>query len=215
MAENLHLRGERPDGVRGRVHGRIQGMVGPPAAGRSKAVERIVDMLGLKGVGLRYPRTSDVLGSRHSHMRELRVGTHPPIRIFYAFDPRPTAILLLGGHKRHGERFYRDYVARADAIYVTSARDPTGKHSRSATAHGGAANTAGHHSGKSDEERTRRRSATVSGLRHRRCWRRMTGAAAVQTEGQPPSRTTVQARIRMPPQEHELPARAPVARKSS
>ena len=87
----------------------------PPADKR--AVERIVDMLGLKGVGLRYPRTSDVLGSRHGHMRELRVGTHPPIRIFYAFDPRRTAILLLGGHKRHPERFYRDYVARADAIY--------------------------------------------------------------------------------------------------
>jgi hypothetical protein len=87
----------------------------PPADQR--AVERIVDMLGVKGVGLRYPRSSDVLGSRHGHMRELRVGTHPPIRIFYAFDPRRTAILLLGEHKRHPERFYRDHVARADAIY--------------------------------------------------------------------------------------------------
>ena len=26
-------------------------------------------------------------------------------------------ILLIGGHKTHPERFYRDYVPRADAIY--------------------------------------------------------------------------------------------------
>ena len=48
---------------------------------------------------------------------ELRVRTHPPIRIFYAFDPRRTAILLIGGHKTHPQRFYEEYVERADRIY--------------------------------------------------------------------------------------------------
>ena len=51
-------------------------------------------------------------------MRELRVQSGGrPIRIFYAFDPRRTAILLIGGRKKEQDRFYRDYVRRADAIY--------------------------------------------------------------------------------------------------
>lgn len=81
------------------------------------AAGRVVNMLVRHGLALRHPRTSDIKSSRHGNMRELRVGTHPPIRIFYAFDPRRTAILLIGGYKTHPERFYREYVARADAIY--------------------------------------------------------------------------------------------------
>ena len=51
-------------------------------------------------------------------MRELRIQSGGrPIRIFYAFDPRRTAILLIGGRKLEQERFYREYVRRADAIY--------------------------------------------------------------------------------------------------
>ena len=51
-------------------------------------------------------------------MRELRIQSGgQPIRIFYAFDPRRTAILLIGGHKREHGRFYEQYVQRADAIY--------------------------------------------------------------------------------------------------
>ena len=37
--------------------------------------------------------------------------------MFYAFDPHRTAILLIAGHKTDSERFYRDYVPRAEAIY--------------------------------------------------------------------------------------------------
>ena len=39
------------------------------------------------------------------------------IRIFYAFDPRRTAILLIGGRKAEQERFYQEHVRRADSIY--------------------------------------------------------------------------------------------------
>ena len=39
------------------------------------------------------------------------------IRIFYAFDPRRTAILRIGGRKTEQERFYQEYVRRADSIY--------------------------------------------------------------------------------------------------
>lgn len=82
-----------------------------------RAVNNAVNKLVLKGIALRGEHTKDVRSSRHGNMRELRVQTRPPIRVFYAFDPRRTAILLIGGHKTHPERFYRDYVPRADAIY--------------------------------------------------------------------------------------------------
>ena len=38
-------------------------------------------------------------------------------QIFYAFDPRRTAILLIGGRKVDQARFYREHVRRADAVY--------------------------------------------------------------------------------------------------
>jgi hypothetical protein len=51
-------------------------------------------------------------------MRELRVQSGGnPLRIFYAFDPRRTAILLIGGDKTGNDRFYEQYVPLADALY--------------------------------------------------------------------------------------------------
>ncbi len=51
-------------------------------------------------------------------MRELRVQSRgKPIRIFYAFDPRRTAILLIGGDKTGAQRFYEEMVAVADRLY--------------------------------------------------------------------------------------------------
>jgi hypothetical protein len=53
-------------------------------------------------------------------MRELRVQSRGnPFRIFYAFDPRRTAILLIGGDKTGKDRFYEEYVALADVLYDT------------------------------------------------------------------------------------------------
>jgi hypothetical protein len=49
-------------------------------------------------------------------MRELRVQSRGnPLRIFYAFDPRRSAILLIGGDKT--DRFYERYVPLADQLY--------------------------------------------------------------------------------------------------
>ncbi|GJE02992.1 hypothetical protein GMJLKIPL_4943 [Methylobacterium isbiliense] len=51
-------------------------------------------------------------------MRELRVQSGgAPIRIFYAFDPRRTAILLIGGDKTGGDRFYDEMIPTADRLY--------------------------------------------------------------------------------------------------
>ncbi len=39
-----------------------------------------------------FPYSSGLESSRHSHMRELRIKSHgDPLRIFYAFDPTPSA----------------------------------------------------------------------------------------------------------------------------
>ena len=51
-------------------------------------------------------------------MRELRVQSGgSPLRVFYAFDPRRSAILLIGGDKTGNDRFYQEFVPRADALY--------------------------------------------------------------------------------------------------
>src|SRR5947208_15730292 len=46
------------------------------------------------------------------------VTRHPPIRVFYAFDPRRVAILLIGRIKIGKEkRFYKKYIPLADKLY--------------------------------------------------------------------------------------------------
>jgi len=51
-------------------------------------------------------------------MRELRIQHEGrPYRVLYAFDPRRAAMLLIGGDKTGNNRWYEEYVPRADAIY--------------------------------------------------------------------------------------------------
>jgi len=51
-------------------------------------------------------------------MRELRIQHEGrPYRVLYAFDPRRTAMLLVGGDKTGNNRWYDEYVPLADAIY--------------------------------------------------------------------------------------------------
>jgi hypothetical protein len=51
-------------------------------------------------------------------MRELRSQCKgQPLRTFYAFAPRRTAILLIGGDKTGDDRFYDIMVPLADRIY--------------------------------------------------------------------------------------------------
>lgn len=83
-------------------------------------VDRSVGLLEAKGPQLPFPHSSGIEGSRHAHMRELRVQSGgEPCRIFYAFDPRRTAILLIGGNKTGDDRFYERTVPIADSLYDT------------------------------------------------------------------------------------------------
>lgn len=82
---------------------------------------RITASVGLRerrGPNLPFPHSSGVSGSRHGHMRELRVQIRGrPIRIFYAFDPTRTAILLIGGDKTGQNDFYTRLLPLADRLY--------------------------------------------------------------------------------------------------
>ena len=72
----------------------------------------------MKGVALGHPYSSQIKGSRHDHMRELRVQHKGrPIRVFYAFDPRRVAIVLIAGDKTGDNRFYEKMVPIADDLY--------------------------------------------------------------------------------------------------
>ena len=82
------------------------------------SVAAIVQVLEVKGSSLGYPYSSGIEGSRHNHMRELRVQHKgQPYRVLYAFDPRRVAILLIGGCKAGDDRWYETFVPRADSLY--------------------------------------------------------------------------------------------------
>jgi hypothetical protein len=84
-----------------------------------ESVIEAVDYLAERGPELRFPRSSGISGSRHGHMRELRIQHRGrPLRVLYAFDPRRTAILLIGGDKTgQDHRWYEVNVPKADRIY--------------------------------------------------------------------------------------------------
>ncbi|MDR6859847.1 hypothetical protein J2W96_006187 [Variovorax guangxiensis] len=82
------------------------------------SIDASVRLLEARGPQLGYPHTCGIETSSHSHMRELRVQHEGrPYRVLYAFDPRRTAILLIGGDKTGNDRWYEEYVPRADKLY--------------------------------------------------------------------------------------------------
>lgn len=87
--------------------------------GEQDNVAAVVGLLEEKGIELPFPFSSGVEGSQYSHMRELRIQSKSnPLRVLYAFDPRRTAILLIGGNKRGDKRGYKTHVPLADKLYA-------------------------------------------------------------------------------------------------
>jgi len=83
-----------------------------------ESVDTTVTLLEELGPQLPYPHSSGVESSRHHHMRELRIQHKgAPYRVLYAFDPRRTALLLIGGNKTGQDRWYEEFVPIADALY--------------------------------------------------------------------------------------------------
>lgn len=85
-------------------------------------VEVIAKVTLLKQLGPRLPRPhADTLkGSKHANLKELRADTADQVlRIAFAFDPKRSAILLVGGDKSgiSQKLFYDRLVKRADRLY--------------------------------------------------------------------------------------------------
>jgi hypothetical protein len=77
-----------------------------------------VELLIASGPNLSRPHVDAVHGSKHNNMKELRTQClGRPLRTFFAFDPRRSAILLIGGDKTGDKRFYARMIPVADRLY--------------------------------------------------------------------------------------------------
>ena len=84
-------------------------------------IEAAIDVLEQRGPALGRPLVDTVMGSRHANMKELRPGT---IRVLFAFDPKRTAILLIGGDKRdRWQDFYAEMIPLADDLFDEHLKD--------------------------------------------------------------------------------------------
>ena len=89
-----------------------------------ESIDTSVRLLEEKGPNLAYPHSSGIQGSRHAHMRELRVQhAGRPYRVLYAFDPFRCAILLIGGNKTGDDRWYDTHIPIADLLYDTHLKE--------------------------------------------------------------------------------------------
>jgi hypothetical protein len=95
------------------------------------AIAAAIDLLAENGPNLGRPTVDTIKGSRHHNMKELRSrGGH--LRMLFAFDPRRTAILLLGGDKRgNWKGWYEQNIPMADDLYDEYLREirSEGRHS--------------------------------------------------------------------------------------
>ena len=81
------------------------------------AIASAITVLQRRGPACGCPLVDTLKGSRHANMKELR----PPagnVRVLFAFDPRRTAILLVGGDKSgQWQHWYLANVPVADRLY--------------------------------------------------------------------------------------------------
>lgn len=81
-----------------------------------------VHLLEQHGPVLPRPHSDVIVTSKHANMKELRGKVVRPqhrseLRVLYAFDPRRTAILLIGGDKTGNPKWYEEYVPIADVLF--------------------------------------------------------------------------------------------------
>ena len=87
------------------------------------AVARVVDMLAEMGIALPFPYSSAITGSNLA-LRELRIQSQGhPLRVFYIFDFKRQAVLLIGGDKTGDDRFYERFIPEAERIYAKYLRE--------------------------------------------------------------------------------------------
>jgi hypothetical protein len=76
-----------------------------------------VDLLAEEGPSLGRPHADTLKGSKRMNLKELIIQhAGNPYRVIFAFDPRRTAILLLGGRKADS-KWYKTAIPEAEKIY--------------------------------------------------------------------------------------------------
>ena len=84
-----------------------------------EAIATSVGLLEKLGPNLPRPHSDTVNGSKFTNMKELRTQhAGDPYRTLYAFDPRRTAILLIGGNKTGKKDWYNKYIPLADKLFA-------------------------------------------------------------------------------------------------
>lgn len=87
---------------------------------QQEALAARVALLQKHGPRLRRPYVGTIRGSTFPQMKELICNEGGALRVLFIFDPRRTAILLLGGDKAgQWNRWYETAVPRADQLYTT------------------------------------------------------------------------------------------------
>jgi hypothetical protein len=80
-------------------------------------IDHVVRLLQERGTSLGFPQSSAI--KQANPLRELRIQSRGrPIRVFYAFDPKRDAVLLLGGDKTGEKRFYEQMVPKALKLWA-------------------------------------------------------------------------------------------------
>jgi hypothetical protein len=82
-----------------------------------EAINKVVDILVEKGPALTRPLVGEVVGSRFGPgLKELIAPRN--LRVLFRFDPRRTAILLVGGDKTdRWKGWYVENIAAADRLF--------------------------------------------------------------------------------------------------
>jgi hypothetical protein len=77
-----------------------------------------VELLEAYGPTLPRPHADVIATSRHANMKELRAKVEERhLRVLYAFDPRRTALLLIGGDKTGDPSWYEKFIPIADDLF--------------------------------------------------------------------------------------------------
>jgi hypothetical protein len=89
------------------------------SAGEQESIAVSVGLLETLGPNLPRPHSDTVKGSEFSNMKELRTQhAGQPYRTLYAFDPKRTAILLIGGIKSGDKNWYKTNISIADQLFA-------------------------------------------------------------------------------------------------
>jgi hypothetical protein len=81
-------------------------------------IDAKVILLQRVGPSLGRPHADTIRQSKHNNMKELIIQHGgDPYRVFFAFDPKREAILLIGGMKTDEKKFYEKFVPIADDLF--------------------------------------------------------------------------------------------------